>query len=1122
MSIARSPGVLLVLTLLASALVPVGPATASVGAALVAPLAVGPVATAPAVSAQAASSDQFTESPGSRFTVAAPRRVMSPTVVPGGTAHVLTLSGVPQGATAVAINVAVTRVAVSTAVTVCPGGTPLQDCRRTNTVNATAGQTISNHVTVALGGPNRNQLLVTSTLGTPTVVADLQGWYGVEGAAYVPAGPARVMPGRVLGALVAHTLTLPDVPAGATAVKLNVAATRVKQSTAVTVCPGGTALDTCRRTNSVNATAGQTVSNHVTVGLGGPHGNQVTLYVTVGSPTVVADLQGWFLRGGAVYAPAPPQRVLTGRVVDGGTAYTLALADVPSDAVAVALNVAVTRVRTSTAVTVCPGGTALAVCRATNTVNVTAGQTVANHVVVGLGGTEHDTVTFVVQHGAPTLVADLQGWFRGARGVMEIDGPSLVLHDAAARLVPRVLVERVPANTHFSVHLAEAVYLGAAVRAVGPGGFSTGTAGISYNDLNDSLEVFARDAGTYELVVTASNRATGDVTLTVTTPLIAPPRSIDAAAVAVPGGRPGQATLVPLGVVQAGTRFSVTRVSGGPGRSYVDVTASPDQIGFWRLGAYRPTDVEHVEARVDGPLWLRLRGATANVTLSVSPQLRTDGAVGGDPVMLRPTRPGQETAVALGHLVAGTQLEIATSDLPYGHVVELVGDAGSVTVPRNTGPGSAIDGSTVIVPADGAYSVRLRARNYGPTLTTLWVSTPLRARVDVDAPTLRLALRPGQSARFAVEDGPVGPGSPVSAQVELDGELDSASLALRSAGGTDVDATTQGRLHWSAGEHGALELVVMPDGHSTTPQLSVGVSTPVRVPSGLGAAPVELSSDVLGRSAVVSLGHLAAGTLFSVDVASDATAAPSWGVRRAGGTSTPLLWPSGVRVVEAAGEYEVVVQPRRTLTSTRVLATAVTGPTGQVDGDPAHLDVTRPSQVLVHELGEVPTGTELDVLVEPADGLSHPSLVVLDRDGRNSGYWSDSDGRPGTIRTYRSGSALLHATMPASAAGAVDVWVSTPDTGAAEVGSTVRTEISRPGRSWHTTIVLAGESDYRLQVTADHPSSVEVRSHTGYQPPVAVDGSFRSYAPGTYTVVVRPTQRALGAAALQVSAATNG
>ncbi|NMM35133.1 MAG: hypothetical protein HHJ13_14290, partial [Phycicoccus sp.] len=109
--------------------------------------------------------------------------------------------------------------------------------------------------------------------------------------------PARVLdtrsglgaPKAKLGAGRTLTLTVPGLPAGASAVALHVPVTGPTAASYLSVYPGGTTRPTA---SSLNFVAAQTIPNMVLVKLG--PGGTVTFYNAAGTVNVIADLVGYY------------------------------------------------------------------------------------------------------------------------------------------------------------------------------------------------------------------------------------------------------------------------------------------------------------------------------------------------------------------------------------------------------------------------------------------------------------------------------------------------------------------------------------------------------------------------------------------------------------------------------------------------------------------------------------------------------------------------------------------------------------------------------------------------------------------------------------------------------------
>jgi hypothetical protein len=97
-------------------------------------------------------------------------------------------------------------------------------------------------------------------------------------------------PTAKLGAGKTLTLTVPRLPAGTTAVALNVAVTNSIAGGYLTVYQGGTTRP--RPGSNLNFVVGQTIPNMVLVPVG--PGNTVTFYNLAGTVDVIADILGYY------------------------------------------------------------------------------------------------------------------------------------------------------------------------------------------------------------------------------------------------------------------------------------------------------------------------------------------------------------------------------------------------------------------------------------------------------------------------------------------------------------------------------------------------------------------------------------------------------------------------------------------------------------------------------------------------------------------------------------------------------------------------------------------------------------------------------------------------------------
>ncbi|MFW5469224.1 hypothetical protein ACOCJ4_04175 [Knoellia sp. CPCC 206435] len=240
---------------------------------------------------------------GATYTPVTPTRVLdtrsalgttsTSKVGPGGTV-VLDVPGLPVGAKAVTLNVTATQPTAGSYVTVWPTGSARPNA---SSLNFTAGKTVPNLVTVAVN--NDGKVSLYNAGGSVHLFADLAGWFaGDTASSYSPVTPQRVLDTRSgLGAPRAKlgpapatiTLTVPGLPANATAVALNVTASGPTSSSWLTVYPGNVGRPSA---SNLNYVAGQTVANMVVAKVA--PGGQVTFSNAVGSVDVIADLAGFY------------------------------------------------------------------------------------------------------------------------------------------------------------------------------------------------------------------------------------------------------------------------------------------------------------------------------------------------------------------------------------------------------------------------------------------------------------------------------------------------------------------------------------------------------------------------------------------------------------------------------------------------------------------------------------------------------------------------------------------------------------------------------------------------------------------------------------------------------------
>ena len=229
-------------------------------------------------------------------------------VGPGGVVSVKVTGqdGVPvQSIGSVLLNVTAVNPSAAGYVTAYADGTSRP---ATSNLNFAAGQTVPILVIAPVGADGRVDLFNAN--GTVDLVADLAGYgtvtdseasssgVGTDGAVFDPLGPTRLLDTRSGapvgpdGSVSVAVAGAHGVPAGATAVALNVTATGGTAATYVTAYPGGTSRPVA---SNLNVPAGATIANQVIVPVGAD--GTVTLYNHAGSVHLIADLAGYYTTG---------------------------------------------------------------------------------------------------------------------------------------------------------------------------------------------------------------------------------------------------------------------------------------------------------------------------------------------------------------------------------------------------------------------------------------------------------------------------------------------------------------------------------------------------------------------------------------------------------------------------------------------------------------------------------------------------------------------------------------------------------------------------------------------------------------------------------------------------------
>ena len=332
------------------------------------------------------------------------------------------VGGVPNGATAVVLNVTVDAPFTAGFITAWPSG---EDIPTVSNLNYVPGQTVPNLVTVKLGANGRVNLY--NSQGYTQLVADVVGYYTAtpppSGGLFTAVSPKRLLDTRegagipVAGGTainLAVTGGATTVPAGASGVALNVTVDQPTGSGYLTVWPTGEAQPLA---SSHNFVPGLTVANLVLAKVGA--GGQVSIFNSFGATHVVVDVVGYFSSSGGVFVPVTPARIADSRFgvgtgVNGplgqGASIDVAVAGVapvPPGATAAIVNVTSVDSTAPSFITVWPTGTTRPTA---STLNPRVGVPVPNLAYLKLGGGH---LSLYNNTGSTDYIVDVFGYIIG-------------------------------------------------------------------------------------------------------------------------------------------------------------------------------------------------------------------------------------------------------------------------------------------------------------------------------------------------------------------------------------------------------------------------------------------------------------------------------------------------------------------------------------------------------------------------------------------------------------------------------------------------------------------------------------------------------------------------------------
>jgi L,D-peptidoglycan transpeptidase YkuD (ErfK/YbiS/YcfS/YnhG family) len=337
-------------------------------------------------------------------------------------------AGVPTDATVVALNVTIVGPSLETFLTVSPSGP--QPLPTVSNLNAHAGDERAALVLARIGADGA--VRIANDAGDTHLIADVVAY----GSPLLKGGldardPSRVLDTRIgigmqdtaarapIGANTVLDLPLNGVPAGATAVIMNVTATGATQPTFLTAyAANGAAADIGRpNISTVNVRPKQDTANLAIVPLG--VGNVVRFYNSAGTTHLIADVFGFVLGDrGDLYVPAEePVRIVDTRSGVGARGQittdpiSMTVKGLPTTATAIAITLTGVNASGDTDLRVAPNPAETTANMAPfSNVNLREREPTANLVVVKVGkpGMRDDIIN---RSGKIDVIVDVSGWF---------------------------------------------------------------------------------------------------------------------------------------------------------------------------------------------------------------------------------------------------------------------------------------------------------------------------------------------------------------------------------------------------------------------------------------------------------------------------------------------------------------------------------------------------------------------------------------------------------------------------------------------------------------------------------------------------------------------------------------
>jgi len=206
------------------------------------------------------------------------------------------ITTVPPGATAVSLNVTVTGPTTASHLTVWPAGDTQPVA---SNVNFSSGESVANAAIVKVGAGGK--VSVFNNAGTTQVIVDVVGYYTSSGGVYTPVSPKRLLDSRdgtggystPWVAAQTRQLTVSSgtttIPAGATAVVVNLTGVNPSSATHIGTWPAGIPMPVA---SNLNLPAHDIRANLAIVKIGGA--NQISIFNNAGNIDLVADVVGYY------------------------------------------------------------------------------------------------------------------------------------------------------------------------------------------------------------------------------------------------------------------------------------------------------------------------------------------------------------------------------------------------------------------------------------------------------------------------------------------------------------------------------------------------------------------------------------------------------------------------------------------------------------------------------------------------------------------------------------------------------------------------------------------------------------------------------------------------------------